>query len=135
MSEDKKSEEKNLTEKKNILGGALQACCFAPRTGFFRDGYCRTDERDRGRHVVCAEMTESFLRFTRDKGNDLSTPRPEFGFPGLKPGDRWCLCALRWREAWEEDMAPPVILEACEESALEVIQLEDLHEHAIKAVH
>lgn len=122
-------------EKTNVLGGALGSCCFAPKTGYFRDGYCRTDESDRGRHVVCAEMTESFLRFTKEQGNDLSTPRPEFGFPGLKPGDRWCLCALRWREAWEEDMAPPVILEACEQSALEVIPLEALQEHAIKAVH
>jgi uncharacterized protein (DUF2237 family) len=122
-------------EKKNVLGEALEACCFAPKTGYFRDGYCRTDESDRGRHVVCAEMTESFLRFTKEQGNDLSTPRQEFGFPGLKPGDRWCLCALRWREAREEDMAPPVILEACEESALEVIPLEALQEHAIKAVH
>ena len=122
-------------EKRNVLGEALESCCFAPKTGYFRDGYCRTDESDRGRHVVCAEMTESFLRFTKEQGNDLSTPRPEFGFPGLKPGDRWCLCALRWREAWEEDMAPPVILEACEQSALEVIPLEALQEHAIKAVH
>jgi len=122
-------------EKKNVLGEALEACCFAPKTGYFRDGYCRTDQSDRGRHVVCAEMTESFLLYTKEQGNDLSTPRPEFGFPGLKPGDRWCVCALRWCEAWEEDMAPPVILEACDESALEVIPLEALQEHAIKALH
>ena len=129
------SKEKKPKEKRNVLGGALDACCFAPRTGYFRDGYCRTDESDRGRHVVCAEMTETFLRYTKEQGNDLSTPRPEFGFPGLKPGDRWCLCALRWREAWNEDIAPPVILEACEETALEVIPLEALQEHAIQAVH
>lgn len=121
--------------KKNVLGTPLESCCFAPKTGFFRDGYCRTDERDRGRHVVCAEMTESFLRFTKEQGNDLSTPRSEFDFPGLKPGDRWCLCALRWKEAWEEGMAPSVILEACEETALEVIPLEALKSHAIKATH
>lgn len=121
--------------KKNVLDTPLESCCFAPKTGFFRDGYCRTDERDRGRHVVCAEMTESFLRFTKEQGNDLSTPRSEFDFPGLKPGDRWCLCALRWKEAWEEGMAPSVILEACEETALEVIPLEALKSHAIKATH
>ena len=80
-------------------------------------------------------MTEGFLRFSKEQGNDLSTPRPEFGFPGLRPGDRWCLCALRWKEAWEEDMAPSVILEACEESALDVVPLEILKEHAIKATH
>jgi uncharacterized protein (DUF2237 family) len=121
--------------KKNVLGSPLEACCFAPKTGYFRDGYCRTDEHDNGRHVVCAEMTESFLRFTKERGNDLSTPRPELNFSGLKPGDRWCLCVLRWKEAWEEGLAPPVILEACEESALQVIHLEALQDHAIKAVH
>ena len=124
-----------LKERKNILGGALEACCFAPKTGYFRDGYCRTDDNDYGRHVICAEITEGFLRFTKDQGNDLSTPRPEFGFPGLKPGDRWCLCALRWKEAWEQDMAPPVILEGCEESALEVVPLEILQDYAVKTVH
>ncbi|MBU0801528.1 MAG: DUF2237 domain-containing protein [Alphaproteobacteria bacterium] len=124
-----------MENKKNILGSALDACCYAPKTGYFRDGYCRTDKSDRGRHVVCAEMTESFLRFSKEQGNDLSTPRPEVGFPGLKPGDRWCVCALRWREAWEENMAPPVILDACEETALEVIALEALQENAIKAMH
>ncbi len=129
------SNENKPNEKRNVLGTALEACCFAPTTGYFRDGYCRTDESDRGRHVICAEMTESFLRYTKAQGNDLSTPRPEFGFPGLKPGDRWCVCALRWREAWEDDMAPPVILHACEETALEVIPLEALQEHAIKGMH
>ena len=124
-----------IKDKKNVLGGPLEACCFAPKTGYFRDGYCRTDETDRGRHIICAEVTESFLRFSKEQGNDLSTPRPEFGFPGLQPGDRWCLCALRWKEAWEEDMAPSVILEACEESALDVVPLEILKEHAIKATH
>ena len=125
----------NKITKKNVLGGALKACCYAPKTGYFRDGYCRTDDNDHGRHVVCAEMTVAFLEFTKEQGNDLSTPRPEFGFPGLKPGDRWCLCALRWKEAWEEDVAPPVILEACESSALDIIPLKALQENAIKAVH
>ena len=124
-----------MKDKKNVLGEALEACCFAPKTGYFRDGYCRTDETDRGRHIVCAEVTEGFLRFSKERGNDLSTPRPEFGFPGLKPGDRWCLCVLRWQEALEAGMAPNVILEACEESALEFVSLEDLQNHSIKAVH
>lgn len=121
--------------KKNVLGGPLEACCYAPKTGYFRDGYCRTDDSDHGRHVICAEMTAAFLEFTKEQGNDLSTPRPEFGFPGLKPGDRWCLCALRWKEAWEENVAPPVILDACESPALEVVDLVALQENAIKAVH
>ncbi len=127
------SEEKE--NRRNALGGRLEACCHAPKTGFFRDGYCRTDELDAGRHVVCAEMTAAFLQFTKEQGNDLSTPRPEFGFPGLKPGDRWCLCAARWKEAWEEGAAPPVILEACEESALDYAPLDALKQHAIKATH
>jgi hypothetical protein len=86
---------------RNVLGERLEPCCFAPVTGFFRDGYCRTDANDMGRHVVCAQVTAEFLAFSRDAGNDLSTPRPEYEFPGLKPGDRWCLCALRWMEAYE----------------------------------
>lgn len=121
--------------KKNVLGGLLKACCYAPKTGYFRDGYCRTDQSDYGRHVVCTEMTTAFLSFTKDHGNDLSTPRPEFDFPGLKPGDRWCLCALRWKEAWKEGVVPPVILEACEETALKLIPLDILKQHAVKAVH
>ena len=119
--------------KKNILGGPLASCCFSPKTGYFRDGYCRTDDHDLGRHVLCAEMTEEFLAFTKTQGNDLSTPRPEFDFPGLKAGDRWCLCALRWKEAWEEGIAPPVLLEACDESSLQIIPLEILEQHAIEA--
>ena len=124
-----------MKDKKNVLGGELQSCCFAPKTGYFRDGYCRTDESDYGRHTICAEMTENFLLFTKEQGNDLSTPRPEFGFSGLNPGERWCLCALRWKEAWDAGMAPPVILQACEESALEIVSLEALKDHAIKATH
>jgi uncharacterized protein (DUF2237 family) len=122
-------------EKWNVLGGPLLACCFAPTTGFFRDGYCRTDQADRGRHVVCAQMTSEFLAYTRKRGNDLSTPRPEFGFPGLAPGDRWCLCALRWKEAHQAGVAPPVILEACEHTALDISSLETLRQYAVKAVH
>jgi uncharacterized protein len=118
--------------KKNVLGGPLEACCHAPLTGYFRDGYCRTDDTDHGRHVVCAEMTAEFLDYTKSRGNDLSTPRPEFDFPGLAPGDRWCLCALRWKEAWEEGIAPPVILESCEETALELVPFEALKQHAIR---
>lgn len=120
---------------RNVLGEALEACCHAPRTGFFRDGFCHTDARDLGRHTVCAEVTAGFLAFSREQGNDLVTPRPEFGFPGLKPGDRWCLCAGRWREAWEAGHAPRVILAACEASSLEVIPLEILREHAAAAHH
>ena len=124
-----------MTGKINVLGTPLEACCYVPKTGFFRDGYCRTDKSDFGRHVVCAEMTAAFLEFTKSQGNDLSTPRPEFGFPGLNPGDRWCLCAIRWKEACEEGVAPPVILEACEETALRVVSLEVLKEHAIQSLH
>ncbi len=95
-------------------------------TGFYRDGFCRTDEQDQGRHVVCAIMTESFLLFTRSRGNDLMTPRPEYQFPGLNPGDRWCLCALRWQEAYEMGVAPPVLLSCTHERALDYIELDAL---------
>ena len=117
---------------KNVLGGELKACCLKPATGFYRDGRCRTGTGDAGLHVVCARMTDAFLRFSRKRGNDLSTPKPELGFPGLSPGDKWCLCALRWKEAWEAGCAPPVFLEACEESALEHIPFEALQAHAVK---
>ena len=121
--------------QKNILGRSLSACCYEPKTGYFRDGYCRTDKGDHGLHILCAEMTAGFLEFSRGRGNDLSTPRPEFDFPGLKPGDRWCLCALRWKEAWEKNKAPPVVLEACEETLLEIIPLEVLKQYAAKLSH
>jgi uncharacterized protein len=101
-----------------------------PITGFYRDGLCRTDEHDGGQHVVCAIMTAEFLAFTAACGNDLSTPRPEYTFPGLKPGDRWCLCALRWKEAWEHGVAPSVVLEASAEEALQFVELEHLVHHA-----
>jgi hypothetical protein len=100
-------------------------------TGFFRDGSCQTSDEDLGRHVVCAEVTDEFLAFSRSRGNDLSTPRPELGFPGLKAGQHWCLCAARWQEALDAGLAPPVVLRATEESALEVVRLEDLMAHAV----
>lgn len=121
--------------QKNILGSLLEACCYEPKAGYSRDGYCEANSNDLGQHLICAEMTAVFLAFSKSRGNDLSTPRPELGFPGLKPGDRWCLCALRWKEAWEEGVAPPVILEACEETALNVVTLHALQQHAIKSTH
>ncbi|MEL6340258.1 MAG: DUF2237 domain-containing protein [Myxococcota bacterium] len=120
-----------MSEPKNVFGGPLELCCTNPMTGWFRDGCCNTDERDHGLHVVCAEMTDAFLKFSRDRGNDLSTPRPEFNFPGLKAGDKWCLCASRWQEAFEAGYAPAVILEATHEKALEVCDLDDLRARAI----
>ncbi len=109
---------------KNVLGGPLQVCCMDPITGVFRDGYCRTHAMDHGKHVVCAIITDAFLDYTRSQGNDLQTPRPEFHFPGLKAGDSWCLCALRWLEAYEAGVAPPVKLEATHEIATEIIPLQ-----------
>lgn len=111
---------------KNVLGTSLALCCKSPKTGFYRDGYCRTDQADQGRHVVCAQVTQEFLDFTKSKGNDLMTPRLEFNFSGLKPGDKWCLCALRWKEAFDAGYAPPVILEATHIKALDYISLESL---------
>lgn len=111
---------------KNVLGTALEQCCTEPMTGFYRDGYCRTGPADTGSHVVAARVTQEFLEFTKSRGNDLQTPRPMYDFPGLKPGDGWCLCALRWREAHEAGVAPPVVLEATHEKALTFISLETL---------
>lgn len=116
---------------RNVLGGPLQICGTDPMTGFFRDGCCNTSGEDLGAHVVCAKVTAEFLEFSAARGNDLSTANPSSGFPGLRPGDRWCLCALRWVEAFEEGVAPPVILEATHEFALEVVSLESLQSHAI----
>jgi len=118
-------------DDKNVLGGALAPCSTSPRTGFYRDGCCNTGPEDVGLHVVCAQMTAAFLAFSKEHGNDLSTPAPEFGFPGLKPGDRWCLCVGRWREALEAGVAPPVILAASHEETLAVIALADLERHAL----
>jgi uncharacterized protein len=117
----------------NVLGTELQGCCSNPMTGFYRDGYCRTGPGDFGQHTVCAVMTDEFLQFSAAMGNDLSTPRPEMDFPGLRAGDRWCLCVQRWQEAFEGGMAPQVVLEACHMSALEFVDREDLISHAVDA--
>ncbi len=117
----------------NVLGGPLEPCCMAPRTGFYRDGYCNTGPGDSGLHLVCAEMTEEFLAFSKARGNDLSTPMPEYGFPGLNPGDRWCLCVTRWAEALEAGMAPMVRLESTHISALEFVELAELSAYALPA--
>ena len=123
---------KIMTEKVlNIFGEEMEACCFDPLTGWKRDGYCNTDDFDHGSHVVCCEVTDAFLAFSKERGNDLSTPRPEFNFPGLKEGDRWCLCAMRWQEAFEAGVAPRVFLESCHQKALEFVNLEDLEKHAM----
>ena len=110
----------------NVLGQPLAPCSHDPLTGFFRDGCCRTRRDDTGLHVVCARMTQEFLTFTCSRGNDLSTPRPEWDFPGLRAGDRWCLCALRWKEAFDAGLAPPVLLESTHSRALDVLSLEQL---------
>ncbi len=117
-----------MMKDRNVLRGALRVCCSQPMTGFYRDGYCRTGPGDSGSHIVCAILTDEFLEFTRSRGNDLSTPMPYFQFPGLKAGDRWCLCALRWKEAFEEGCAPAVVLEATHEKVLEIIPFEWLLE-------
>lgn len=117
---------------RNVLGTTLQPCSMDPVTGFTRSGSCVTGPEDIGSHTVCAMMTEEFLAFAFSRGNDLSTPRPEYGFPGLEAGDRWCLCASRWYEAAEAGYAPPVILEATHERALEVVSLADLEYHALR---
>ena len=114
----------------NVLGTELEPCSAEPLTGFYRDGCCRTGADDTGLHVVCARMTAEFLEFSRTRGNDLITPRPEFLFPGLQPGDQWCLCAARWQEALDAGVAPPVVLESTHISALEFVQLDDLMRHA-----
>jgi hypothetical protein len=116
----------------NVLGTELECCCSDPMTGFYRDGFCRTGSGDAGVHTVCVVMTEDFLRFSYERGNDLLTSHPEWEFPGLKPGDRWCLCVSRWAEALEAGMAPQVCLEATHASALEWVSLEDLQAHAVK---
>jgi uncharacterized protein (DUF2237 family) len=118
-------------DDKNVLGGPLAPCSMSPRTGFYRDGCCNTGSDDLGMHVVCAHMTREFLDFERARGNDLVTPVSEVGFPGLKSGDRWCVCAARWREAFEAGVAPPVVLEATHEETLAVIPLGDLRRHAL----
>jgi len=120
-----------LEAKLNVLGEPLAPCSTQPLTGFFRDGCCNTGREDRGLHVVCTRVTADFLEFSRSRGNDLSTPIPEFGFPGLKPGDQWCLCAARWQEALEAGAAPRVVLQATHAAALRVVKLADLKRHAL----
>ena len=115
----------------NIFGEPIEECCSNPITGFFRDGFCRTDEMDRGLHVVCAQMTEDFLEFSKLRGNDLSTPKPEFNFPGLKEGDLWCSCAERWNEAFEYDKAPKLFLRKSNQKILELVDLETLKKFSI----
>ena len=121
----------DLNESLNVLGGVLQTCSTNPLTGFLRDGCCNTNDQDHGSHTVCVEMTAEFLEFSKLAGNDLSTPMPEYGFPGLKPGDRWCLCAARWQEAYENNMAPRVVLESTHQRALEIVSLEAVREFAV----
>ncbi len=119
----------------NVLGTALVPCSFDPLTGYMRDGCCSTDESDAGSHLICARMTAEFLAFSQAVGNDLSTPRPEWRFRGLKPGDRWCLCATRWRQALLAGLAPPVVLECTHERALEFVSLDDLKQHEYHRPH
>ena len=115
---------------KNVLGGELKSCCTDPMTGFYRDGYCRTGADDTGRHTVCIIATGEFLEYSKSAGNDLSTPMPQYAFPGVKDGDKWCLCVTRWQQALEDDMAPQVDLEATHESALQIVRLEDLKRYS-----
>ena len=117
---------------KNVLGTDLETCSLDPLTGFYRDGCCNTGMEDQGLHLVCTQVTEAFLEFSAARGNDLSTPMPMMGFDGLKPGDRWCLCVLRWKEALQAGMAPPVVVEATHMSTLEFVELEDLQAHAVE---
>lgn len=116
---------------RNVLGGEMKSCCTDPMTGFYRDGYCRTGPDDRGRHTVCIIATDEFLAYSKSVGNDLSTPMPQYAFPGLKEGDKWCLVAMRWQQALEDGMAPKVVLEATHESSLQFIRLEDLKRFAV----
>ena len=121
-----------MAQSLNVFGQPLLLCCNTPKTGFYRDGFCNTGSNDVGTHVICAEMTAEFLSFTKSKGNDLSTPNPFYDFPGLKPGDFWCLCAIRWKEAYDADAAPKVKLESTHEKALDFVTIEQLIEHAAK---
>jgi uncharacterized protein len=120
-----------MAEQRNVYGEPLKSCSERPLTGFFRTGCCHTGPEDLGLHTVCIEVTAEFLAFSKARGNDLSTPQPDFDFPGLKPGDRWCLCAARWREALEAGSAPHVILAATHEATLEIVKLKDLKRYAI----
>ncbi len=120
--------------QRNVFGESIETCSIRPMTGFYRSGCCHTGEDDAGMHTICILVTAEFLAFSKMRGNDLSTPLPEFGFPGLQPGDRWCLCAERWKEALEAGMAPRVVLQATHENTLEVVSIEDLKRYAIDLV-
>lgn len=120
-----------MSDALNVLGAPLATCSESPRTGFYRDGCCNTGPEDLGVHTVCVRVTEEFLHFSAACGNDLMTPNPAFGFPGLRPGDRWCLCATRWQEALDAGKAPPVILEATHVATLGIVELADLQAHRI----
>jgi uncharacterized protein (DUF2237 family) len=120
-----------VKHKLNILGTELVACCFDPLTGYFRDGYCQTDQQDHGTHTVCAEVTEEFLSFSLSRGNDLITPNPDYNFPGLKPGDFWCLCVMRWHEAYQAGVAPKIKLEASQHKTLSFVSIDILKEFAL----
>ena len=122
-----------MSDARNVLGGLLQVCSVSPMTGFVRDGVCHTGPHDIGSHTVCAQMTKAFLDYSLQRVNDLVTPVPEYDFPGLKPGDRWCVCAARWLEAAEDGVAPPVVLDATHERALRKVSLADLQYHALRA--
>jgi hypothetical protein len=122
---------KGGSSARNVLGGELICCCERPPTGFYRDGYCHTGPQDLASHTVCARITQEFLDFSIARGNDLVTPRPEYMFPGLRAGDRWCLCVSRWKEAFDAGVAPPVWLLATHERALDVVTLEQLTKHAL----
>ena len=115
----------------NVLDQPLQICSESPLTGFYRNGYCQTESEDRGQHTVCAVVDNAFLQYTLDQGNDLLTPRPALGFPGLKPGDHWCLCAARWKEAHQEGRAPKIVLAATHKKALDIIDLDTLLMYAV----
>ena len=119
-------------EARNVFGEPLKVCCTSPMTGFYRDGHCNTGPQDSGSHVICARVTDEFLQFSKNKGNDLITPIPLYNFPGLKAGDCWCLCALRWKEALLANVAPPVNLEATHEKALQFVSLDILVKHALR---
>lgn len=123
-----------MIDQKNVLGGELETCSMSPRTGFYRTGCCHTGEDDLGSHTVCVVVSDRFLAFSQAVGNDLGTPNPAWGFPGLKAGDRWCLCAARWQEALQAGQAPAVVLAATHERALEIVSFVDLLEHAIDPV-
>lgn len=121
-----------MSDARNVLGSPLQVCSMSPLTGFVRDGFCHTGPHDLGSHTVCVQMTAAFLDYSLQRDNDLVTPVPEYDFPGLKPGDRWCVCAARWLEAAESGVAPPVILDATDERALRKVSLADLQYHALQ---